>query len=58
MVDKNRTIDAIAMNAKLTARSDYYEIKGSQIKQRPPAPPPMVKTTAVAPAVATKSPKE
>jgi hypothetical protein len=36
MTDKMRTRDTLAMDGKLTSRSDSYEIKSSQVKQRPP----------------------
>jgi hypothetical protein len=49
MGDRIKTNDGFAMDGKLTSRSDSYEIKNSQVKQRPPAPAPMVKAQAVAP---------
>ena len=38
MAEKNRTNDTLAMDG---------EIKSSQVKQRPPAPAPMVKAESV-----------
>jgi hypothetical protein len=37
---------SLTMDGKLTARSDAYEIKASQVKERPPAPAPMVKASS------------
>jgi hypothetical protein len=47
MSDKREPIRGkLTMDGKLVARQDSYEIKSSQVKQRPPAPAPMVKTQA------------
>jgi hypothetical protein len=46
MVEKNKTLDTLAMDIKLMARVDSYEIKAPQVKQRPPAPAPMVKASS------------
>lgn len=49
MTNKHRTNDGFAMDGKIVSRKDSYEIKTSQVKQRPPAPAPMVKTQAQTP---------
>jgi hypothetical protein len=49
MTNKHRTNDGYAMDGKIMSRQDSYEIKTSQVKQRPPAPAPMVKTQAPTP---------
>jgi hypothetical protein len=46
MADKHKTLDTLAMDGKLMTRADSYEIKSSQVKQRPPAPAPMVKASS------------
>lgn len=46
MTNRHRTNDGYAMDGKITSRQDSYEIKTSQIKQRPPAPAPIVKAQA------------
>jgi hypothetical protein len=46
MGEKNKTLDTLAMDGKLMARSDAYEIKASRVKVRPPAPAPVVKVSA------------
>jgi len=57
MADIKKTLDALGMDAKLVSRSDSYEIKQSQVKQRPPAPAPMAKASAAPPAP-PKTPKK
>lgn len=47
MADSKKTFDAIAMDAKLVVRNDSYEIKQSQVKERPPAPAPIVKASVI-----------
>jgi hypothetical protein len=50
MAEKSKIRDAIAMDAKLIVRNDSYEIKGGQVKERPPpAPAPMVKAQTQTP---------
>lgn len=49
MSNKHRTNDGFAMDGKIMSRQDSYEIKTSQVKQRPPAPAPMVKAQAQTP---------
>jgi hypothetical protein len=46
------------MDGKLISRSDAYEIKSSQVKQRPPAPAPMVKAESVKVDLGRKSQKD
>jgi hypothetical protein len=46
MADKNKAPPKLTMDGKLMPRADSYEIKSSQVKQRPPAPAPMVKAQA------------
>jgi hypothetical protein len=45
MGEKNETLDTLAIDGKLMARSDAYEIKSSQVKARPPAPAPIIKVS-------------
>jgi hypothetical protein len=49
MTEKSKVHDAIAMDAKLTSRADSYEIRTSQVKDRPPAPAPIVRAEAPTP---------
>jgi hypothetical protein len=45
MGNRDRANDRIAQDTKLTGRSDSYgPMPGEQIKARPPAPAPIVKT--------------
>jgi hypothetical protein len=46
MGEKSKSFDTMAMDGKLVARADSYEIKSSQVKQRPPAPAPIVKASS------------
>lgn len=49
MTNKHRTNDGYAMHGKIMSRQDSYGITTSQVKQRPPAPVPMVKAQAPTP---------
>jgi hypothetical protein len=54
MVDRNKPISGkLTMDGKLVARSDAYEIKSSQVKERPPAPAPIKAQTPITPASTT-----
>lgn len=46
MADKIKISDMLSMDGKSMERSDSYEIKSSQVKQRPPAPAPIVKVSS------------
>jgi hypothetical protein len=49
MTDRKKSHGGFAMDGKIMSRQDSYEIKTSQVKQRPPAPAPMVKAQAPTP---------
>lgn len=58
MGETKKPTDLLGMDAKLMARADSYEMPQSKVKQRPPAPAPMVRAQTAPTSSPVQSPKK